>query len=370
MFGMLMSHAYFLVATVGDNSSVWDVAGSGFIRWLLKWCTYAIPEIVIPTFFTISGYLFFLKFGEEVHPRKWSWKAYFGKLQSRVYTLLIPYILWILIPVILGVIDAGFVAIRDGEVISESIRAYLQGKNLRIFWVFYQDADYVNILGMRMPGSTAPFNFPMYYVRDLMGIILLSPVVFVWVRYTKWIGIIPLVICSFLGLLPNLPGLRSSAMLYFTFGALLSVWGYDYHRFFYKLLPASLIISCPTLLYILSDLPKFEMDWLIRGVYKISAVCAFSGFFAWLTERLGMKTPDWLSGSVFFIVAAHEGLYILDFVSKVVMKLFPETSCHWLFVEYWLTIITTLAVCVLLYELIVKYVPSLAFLAGARIKKR
>lgn len=366
MFGMLMSHAYGVVMSSGDYSYAWNVAGADMCRWMFDLCTYAIPQIVIPTFFTISGYLFFLKFGEDLCPKQWSWTAYLKKLVNRVYTLLIPYILWCLIPVIIGMLAAGYVAFNEGEVISESIREYLQGKNWRIFWVFYQDTDTTNVLGMRMPGTTAPFNFPLYYVRDLIGIILLSPVVFFYVRYTKWIGISFLVLCSFFGLLPNLPGLRSSAMLYFTFGALLSVWRYDYHRFFYKVLPIALISSCPTLLYILSGYPEFGMEWLVEGVYKISAVCAFSGILAWLTEHWNMKTPDWLSGSVFFIVVAHEGLYILNLVTIAVMKLFPETSCHWLFFEYWLTIIITLVLCVFLYVIIINYFPSLIFLTGSK----
>lgn len=47
-----------------------------------------LAHIAVPTFFVISGYLFFQGFGI------WDWRLYRSKINKRIYTLLIPYLVW------------------------------------------------------------------------------------------------------------------------------------------------------------------------------------------------------------------------------------------------------------------------------------
>ena len=69
----------------------------GYTLWDGGWDTYEVLKIVVsqtlvkvamPTFFVISGYLFFANVTD------WNTKTYLGKLRRRVKTLLIPYIIW------------------------------------------------------------------------------------------------------------------------------------------------------------------------------------------------------------------------------------------------------------------------------------
>ena len=56
---------------------------------------HSINIVAVPVFFIISGYFFFYQtkaFGKE---------AYSKKLRKRIKTLLIPYLLWNLLPVLL-----------------------------------------------------------------------------------------------------------------------------------------------------------------------------------------------------------------------------------------------------------------------------
>lgn len=57
-----------------------------------------VTHIAVPTFFLISGFLFFVNFQE------WSWEGYKKKMSSRVKTLLIPYVFWNIVPFLLMVI--------------------------------------------------------------------------------------------------------------------------------------------------------------------------------------------------------------------------------------------------------------------------
>lgn len=47
-----------------------------------------LTRIAVPVFYVISGYLYFL------NVKQWSWSEYKRKSRSRLYTLVIPYLLW------------------------------------------------------------------------------------------------------------------------------------------------------------------------------------------------------------------------------------------------------------------------------------
>ena len=70
---------------------------AGWTLWDGGWDTYEVLKLVVsetmvkvamPTFFVMSGYLFF------VNVTEWNAKTYWNKLRRRVKTLLIPYIIW------------------------------------------------------------------------------------------------------------------------------------------------------------------------------------------------------------------------------------------------------------------------------------
>ena len=53
-----------------------------------------ISHCAVPTFFLISGFLFFYKV------REWNLSVYGNKLRKRFWSLLVPYVLWILLCVL------------------------------------------------------------------------------------------------------------------------------------------------------------------------------------------------------------------------------------------------------------------------------
>lgn len=70
----------------------------GFYNVIGILLSHVLTHIAVPTFFLISGFLFFVNFQE------WSWEGYKKKMSSRVKTLLIPYVFWNVVPFLLMVI--------------------------------------------------------------------------------------------------------------------------------------------------------------------------------------------------------------------------------------------------------------------------
>lgn len=117
-----------------------------------------ICQIAVPLFYMISGYLFFLKMPDGI-------KSIKGKLKKRVKTLLIPYLLtnimafffWLILSIIASRFDAiGRVVNFDvTEVINEGLLP-----TLRLVFI------------------DPPIAFQLWFVRDLMGVMLLSPLLY------------------------------------------------------------------------------------------------------------------------------------------------------------------------------------------------
>lgn len=140
----------------------------GYTLWGDGWDTYEVLKIVVsqtlckvamPTFFVMSGYLFFANVTE------WNAKTYLGKLRRRVKTLLIPYIVWNLL-----------MAIK------------LKTFSLNIFWAFWTEAGKQTDWVGNEQLMTAPVNMPLWFLRDLMVVALFTYYIY---RYTEngWLAI-------------------------------------------------------------------------------------------------------------------------------------------------------------------------------------
>ena len=363
LIAVLMCHSY-NVTLSGVTLDTDSTFGGSFVRCLFNICNYTMPNIVVPSYFFISGFLFFLNFGDPQSPKQWKWNIYWGKLRTRFYTLFIPYVIWNLIPLVLGVLGVIIITIENDQDVLISTREFMQGKGLRIFWDFYREDDTKNYLGMMMPGNTAPYNYPLYYIRDLIGISILAPIVYIFDKKAKWWGITILVCCSVMGLIPNYPGLRSSSIVYFTLGACLSIWNLDFHRVSLLVLPWSGLLSLVFLVAALFYPIQNQYAGFIKGLFVLSGVFALFGIIAWLTEKCKLNISKWLIGSSFFVFAAHEGLFVMNGVKVLLKSIIPQSSGWFLFAEYWLNIFLTLSCCVAIYLIIDKWVPSLSILTG------
>ena len=118
-----------------------------------------LVKVVVPVFYIVSGYLFFANVSQ------WNVRVYRQKLLRRAKTLLLPYVVWNLL-----------MAVKLGAVSWTTFWAYWTAAGVQTDWLGNQQL------------MTAPANMPLWFLRDLIVISLLSPVVFVAVRYLgRWL---------------------------------------------------------------------------------------------------------------------------------------------------------------------------------------
>lgn len=153
IFLIIMLHCYSVQRMEGEHEIFFKVVYP-FALWL--------GETGVPGFFFISGLLFFL-----------SKKNYTEKLRSRFHTLFIPYVLWNLLLLLLYVF--AFALGYPQDINGKNIVGYSFIDYLRIFW---DRGSYDN-------GNFVPLLCPLWYIRNLIIMSILSPLLYYSIRYVR-----------------------------------------------------------------------------------------------------------------------------------------------------------------------------------------
>lgn len=153
IFLIIMLHCYSVQRMEGEHEIFFKTVYP-FALWL--------GETGVPGFFFISGFLFFL-----------SKKNYTEKLRSRFHTLFIPYVLWNLLLLLLYVF--AFALGYPQDINGKNIVGYSFIDYLRIFW---DRGSYDN-------GNFVPLLCPLWYIRNLIIMSILSPLLYYSIRYVR-----------------------------------------------------------------------------------------------------------------------------------------------------------------------------------------
>lgn len=280
-----------------------------------------IARIAVPVFFLISGYLFFSKLD------RWDWGAYFQKLKKRVRTLLVPYLLWVTLAFLVEFIIALFRGSSPVELLSNYGWGLIYWNCGRYFVSFEK-----NVLGWAIP-SAYPFDFPLWFVRDLIVLCLLAPVIHFLIRKTRGWILAVLYPLYLLQIWIPLEGFSAEGFFFFSLGSTLRIYGKDIVEVFRKFrLPAYIVSAIALFLCLWSygdSVGSRIMDvrplaYEIRLLTLPGAVAAFNIVSA-LLEKGIWKDNAFLAECSFPIFAAHT--IRLPFLTGFVLeKLIPGAS--------------------------------------------
>lgn len=133
--------------------------------------TYGLTGVAVPMFYLLSGLLFFngIKAVKDCLP----------KMRKRVRTLLVPYIIWNIIFVLWYVVLQSLPGV--GGFINNDIAGKVCSPDIV--------SDIYELLWK-------PANFPLWFLRDLMIMVAVSPLLYYLVKYLKWFAPILLVLVS------------------------------------------------------------------------------------------------------------------------------------------------------------------------------
>ena len=176
-------------------------------RMLVHGLSVGLTSLAVPLFFAMSGYLFF--HGTD----RFTWEVYAEKLKRRLKTLLIPYLVWNAVALLVFWLKA-----RLGH-------APMQWPlSLDLWWGCREMVpESVNAWGFSVGAMRGPLLLPMWFVRDLMLLALLSPLLHWLLKKAGWVVVLAVGAVWYAHLWPNWGGVSGTGLLFFSLGALFSI---------------------------------------------------------------------------------------------------------------------------------------------------
>lgn len=267
-----------------------------------------IGNCAVPIFFIISGFLLFYKVD------KYTTGTYAQKMKNRFHTLLVPYLIWNTLYMIL------FYVIGQKNVILSEVPE-LYGDNTSISKFLY--IAYVR----------PPVDGPLWFIRNLIVMDLLSPVLYVIIKKTQFY--FPLLL-----LIATQFNMNSFALsfLWFSFGIACAVHKFDFFYFCRHYFRVNLLISLIALF--IDYICYYKIEYHIADHFYIFRIMAIIGCCYLICERFphimgGVKS---LAATTFVIYAYHSvpQQLIIAFGSTIL----PGTQTGYLCL-YVLTIVLT-----------------------------
>ncbi len=340
----------------------------GFSNVLAIGITYILAQVAVPTYFLISGYLF----GAGLED--WNWDIFANKIKRRSKTLLLPYILWNVISISSFVTFLLFNDIKDGSSLA-NVTEYLKGIGLSGFWDYcIWGGDKINWLGMATPNS-GPFVISLWFVRDLMVVILFVPVLFWIFRKTKIWGLLLLLFCYISKIWPQIHGLSIDAFFFFGLGLYLSMNGRtlveETERF---KIPALVISSISFLILVYYGGVKTQEGRFIFPFFAVCCLCLYVKTASYFVVRNKVELLTLLIQSTFFVYLLHacpfpEITSITALINTSVYRIVVHFSAPWV-LYYIVSPILIVAFCILVYWILQKISPTLCrVLSGGRVPK-
>ena len=328
--------------------------------FIVNLISQVLARIGVPLFFIISGFLFFYR-------KDFSAEVYKQKLKSRAMTLLVPFILWNVIAIIwqLKCFLPGISSFyRPVEV---------QLSFMRIVNTFLCNTGNSGILvgpeSTEPPSGIYPIDVPLWYVRDLMVMVIFSPVIY-WLlkKVGIWFVVVVGIVWYFSPLMipkGSYIGMLVTALFFFSWGAFFSITKGNLVVSFRKLRYAPFVYI---VIAIIDTLTKgMEFNGYIHKVGILFGVVSAVVIVSSLLKSEKIKINSTLANSSFFIFALH-GMFISD-VGKFAFTMLhiPENNPYAMLALYFSVPIFSVFVCLGLYVQLKRHMPKVCnLLTGGR----
>ncbi len=302
--------------------------------------SHYVGRTAVPCFFLFSGYFFFLKM------KDYNLTSYLKQLSKRSKTLLLPYLAWNCLFIVAALLkNTLFLKLNIGE--DEILRTINNTSIYQLLWA-------------------GPILFPLWYLRDLLCMVLLTPVFYIVFRYAKAWGLLPFALAYLLVWESGVPGLGAVSLLFFGIGAYMGLYKFDIVSTCSTLSSYLILPAIALLIAALAARSIHQTEYLIRA-FVVLGVPLWISLGAYLIKcgKLSRHLLT-LSQTVFFIYALHE-LYIINWLKGAFSRLpIDHIAAKW--ISYFSIPTICLLICLCMYRLLRNYFPGiLAILSGGRV---
>lgn len=295
-------------------------------------------ETGVPAFFFISGLLFF-----------YSKKTFLQKIKSRFHTLLIPYLFFN------ALILCGYLCLmiygKTVIILGKDLTDYTLIDYIRAFWD----------RGVWDHGNGSPLLCPLWYIRNLMVLVFLSPIIYYIIKYTKLL--FP-VLFGLLWINAHDSAYALQSLTMFSLGAYFPMCNRNPIKLFdkYKVL----FISAFLFLAVMDFLHLYVSIPLALPFHRMSLVANTFFCICFLGELMYRHHiySSFLSKSAFFVFCFH-----YPFVTNLrpIFARYSASSEIILVLTYMSSVVGVTLLCVLVFALFKRIMPALTnFVTGNR----
>lgn len=339
-----------------DSLDFTNLSGLDYYNLFRVSISHVLTHICVPTFFFISGFLFYRGLED------WNHNTYFQKLRKRVKSLLVPFLIWNTISIVLPL--AG-VFMHDGWL---GIQNFFQEHN---YWHLYWDCKQWNLDRTNWLGgadfASSPYLVPLWFLRDLMVVVLCSPILYLLLKKLKMVGLFLLAVCYVTGVFIHIPGVSTTAFFFFGMGGYCKIHEIDVtqitHRYRYLsyTIAFTLWITCTLL-----DGHNTSMGNVIYPFYVLFGFFALISLSSVIVKNDIIQIPPFLSNSSFFIYLSHT-ILITPLVSKAVNSIFGLSNPMLMTIGYLVKPVVIALICLSFYYILNRFLPSICrALTGGR----
>jgi fucose 4-O-acetylase-like acetyltransferase len=265
-----------------------------------------LGTVAVPLFYFMSGFLFFMSV------RKFDQSSYKTKLQSRIKTLLVPYLFWNLVALVLlyFVRKFGFSSTHPRSIDLQYLVDCFWGK--------------MNVKGT----MSYPASYQFWFIRDLIVAVVLAPIIYFFCKKIRIYGIILLGSLWLAGLwFKNLGmwGFSSSCIFFFTAGAYMGINKRNLIEDFRKIRNLSFVIYP---LFALADLltKQYGFNAYVHKAGIIIGIIFCFNLISFLFEKGKLKPVSFLSAASFFVFAVHDPFVLAPLRKISFLLLRPEND--------------------------------------------
>jgi len=300
-------------------------------------------RVAVPIFFLLSGMLLFRNY-------ELTFSFYFGKLKSRIHSLLIPYLAWNIIVAFL------FLILQE----IPSLKSYTNG-NLKPL-ISYNLSDWTSLFAIK------PIATQFCFIRDLILLNLIAPLFFFLAKYLKLFSVIPFFILWIINPEFRIFNINYEAIFFFHIGAILLFYpdwlaNQNYKKIYLAILLLFILLALgDAYLYInkVNYFYQIHKSFLLLGVFPAFYLAINTAFLDKLPQKLNS-----LFVFTFFIYAFHEPM--LTFLKRILITfIYPNSDFAYIFI-YLFAIILSILISILTAFILRKYAkPIYNILTGDR----
>jgi len=277
---------------VGATIQLHGINPNSFIQCLLS---EVLGRIAVPIFFGISGLLFFLNM-------RYSANAFIAKYRKRIYTLLVPYLVWSTWVVVLLFL----LQLLPGTRLYFPTAQYIIGQ--------YSLSQLLDAIFIQ------PIPLQFRFLQELMIMVALSPILYLLIARLGIASLGLFLVLWFFDV--NIYVIRPGDTLFFTLGAYLSIKRIDINRRVsgQKVwMPLWFCLACIETVAILRGMPGVY-PYLHKFNVLLGILAVWCGYDAWIGDIPEDHPLLKLCPFTFFIFVAHEP--VLTMTLKLLFRFF------------------------------------------------